>query len=126
MNFTINFFSNTLRTFPSRFLSVKDSGTPGISKHPRLKYCSITQHLRSKTFVLTSFVTIGLGSSFLQHFLSLDRSVFLLLIAGSVDSNLDWYSRTSLLISSLPSFISIAKLIAILIENQLKVTYHSY
>ena len=44
MYFNISFFSNKFRLFPSRSLSVTDSGTPDISKHSRLEYISFAQY----------------------------------------------------------------------------------
>ena len=68
--------SNSFRTFPSKSLSVTDYGTPDISKHSQLEYCSFAQHWRSKNFILshsvvfTCFVIMTSDFSFLWYFLN--------------------------------------------------------
>ena len=109
-----------------------DSETPDISKHSRLEYYSFAQHWRSKNFIslhnlaFTCFVIMTSDSSYSWYFLNSDRSVLISLILDDVESNLDWYSRASLIISSLPSFLSAASLSTILINKLLKVTYYNY
>ena len=118
--------SNSFRTFPSKSLSVTDYGTPDISKHSQLEYCSFAQHWRSKNFILshsvvfTCFVIMTSDFSFSWYFLNSNRSVLIPLMLDNVESNLDWYPRTSLKISSLPGFLSAASLSAILINKEFK------
>ena len=118
--------SNSFRIFPSKSLSVTDYGTPDFSKYSQLEYFSFAQHWRSKNFILshsvvfTCFVIMTSDFIFSWYFLNSDRSVLIPLMLDNVESNLVWYLRTSLKISSLPGFLSAASLSAILINKEFK------